>query len=454
MEVVTFNLLIKNKMDEDTLVLAVDDDTTNLELITEFLMDEGYRLLTARDGREALKILEATKEQFKVIILDWMMPEINGIELLAILKQDKKYKDIPVIMQTAKTEKKDIIEGIGEGAYQYLTKPFDDEILLSMVHSAVDAFNRLHSITEQAEEDVKGIREYAFKMIKRETEKQKLDLHTHKVINDFFMRSVTYDSYEDLSKGLLNTIKEFAFQSSMDPGEPPENNRLRCTLRVSSKMEVNASDRGVISNLDRMILSKAMESGQIVQRGTYSAIPSNSGLTAIMIRNTPKEKGEARTAIQIVCILLEMFEDKLLRFEHHREIAQKNGELARRDQQLVRLISTCNHELDNSDTFYQSLQEKQKNMLEELEPILRKKLPQLTDDRVADLKGILQKQLADLANFHSSEQVENQKFALVMRNFKNLFKQQASGKDGVNLGQMGEIEQSQMENLFASLGDR
>ncbi len=150
-------------MNDKITILVVEDDLMTLETIIENLTDRGFDIISAENGIEALKILESTTKQIKVIILDWMMPEMNGIELLGLLKEDEAYRRIPVIMQTAKTHSEHIIKGIDQGAYQYLTKPFDDEVLYSMVRSAIAEYDRLQAVKEDAKQQVKDMRSSVFR---------------------------------------------------------------------------------------------------------------------------------------------------------------------------------------------------------------------------------------------------------------------------------------------------
>lgn len=144
-----------------TTVLAIDDDLTNLKILETLLLDENYNVITAINGQEALEILKTTEKEIKVIILDWMMPVMNGMEFLNQIKKISKYKDIPVIMQTAKSESENIVEGLAEGSYQYLTKPFADVVLIGMVKSAIAQYDRLFAISKQAEEEIENARKYA-----------------------------------------------------------------------------------------------------------------------------------------------------------------------------------------------------------------------------------------------------------------------------------------------------
>lgn len=120
-----------------TTLLVVDDEPYNLEIISEFLESEGYELVTAQDGREALDILEREPKRFSSVILDRMMPGVDGIAVLQKIKSDPELRLLPVIMQTAAASREQILEGLQLGAYYYLTKPFEPEMLASVVRTAV-----------------------------------------------------------------------------------------------------------------------------------------------------------------------------------------------------------------------------------------------------------------------------------------------------------------------------
>lgn len=119
-------------------ILIVDDEPFNIEIITELLEEEGgYQLSSALDGQIAIDMLEAAPNDFDIIILDRMMPNMDGMEVLARIKEHDILRHCPVIFQTAKTSQADIAEGLEAGAHYYLTKPFDEEVLLSVIKTAM-----------------------------------------------------------------------------------------------------------------------------------------------------------------------------------------------------------------------------------------------------------------------------------------------------------------------------
>jgi CheY-like chemotaxis protein len=138
-------------------ILIVDDEPLNRDIIEHYLEDEGYELSHASDGNEALEILNTSPEIIDVVLLDRMMPNISGIEVLNIMKNDASLSNIPVILQTARSTKEDIKEGIDAGAYFYLTKPFEEHMLLSMVRSAIEERNNYLNLKKSLDDGVSSL---------------------------------------------------------------------------------------------------------------------------------------------------------------------------------------------------------------------------------------------------------------------------------------------------------
>ena len=116
-------------------ILAVDDEQDIIELLSYNLSREGFEVTTAMDGEEALKKVMA--KSFDLVILDLMMPGIQGMELCRILRNDPKTKDLPIIMLTAKTEEVDRILGLEMGADDYITKPFSPRELIARIKAVL-----------------------------------------------------------------------------------------------------------------------------------------------------------------------------------------------------------------------------------------------------------------------------------------------------------------------------
>lgn len=123
-------------MDKKSKVLAVDDEVFNLDILENDLEEAGFEVIRAEDGVAAFEQLERHPD-VDVVVLDRMMPRMNGMDVLRKLKSDAKFRDIPVIMQTAAAQSKQVEEGIQAGAYYYLSKPYDEQMLIGIVRAAL-----------------------------------------------------------------------------------------------------------------------------------------------------------------------------------------------------------------------------------------------------------------------------------------------------------------------------
>ncbi len=130
-------------------ILVCDDDKEIVEAIEIYLSKEGYNILKAYNGQEALRIVE--NNEIHLIILDIMMPKLNGIEVASKIREDKA---IPIIMLSAKSEDYDKINGLNTGADDYITKPFNPLELIARVNSQIRRYTTLGSIKTEEKEDI------------------------------------------------------------------------------------------------------------------------------------------------------------------------------------------------------------------------------------------------------------------------------------------------------------
>jgi adenylate cyclase len=130
------------------LILIVDDNPTNLDILQARLTPHNYEIITATDGEEALAI--AREKQPDLILLDIMMPKMDGIEVCRHLRADPSLPFMPIIMVTAKADSKDVVAGLEAGADEYLTKPVDHAALVARAKSML-RIKALHdTVLEQA----------------------------------------------------------------------------------------------------------------------------------------------------------------------------------------------------------------------------------------------------------------------------------------------------------------
>lgn len=116
--------------------LVADDNELNRDMLGRRLQRQGYTVSMACDGKEAVELL--AKEEFNIVLLDVMMPEMNGYEVLSYMKEDEKFRHIPVIMISALTEMDSVTHCIEKGAEDYLPKPFDVTLLKARIHSCLE----------------------------------------------------------------------------------------------------------------------------------------------------------------------------------------------------------------------------------------------------------------------------------------------------------------------------
>lgn len=130
-------------------ILVVDDDKEIVNAIEIYLSKEGYNVIKAYNGMEALKIVEKGEEEIHLILLDIMMPKLDGISTANLIRKDKA---IPIIMLSAKSEDYDKIAGLNNGADDYVTKPFNPLELIARVNSQIRRYTTLGSIANQTQE--------------------------------------------------------------------------------------------------------------------------------------------------------------------------------------------------------------------------------------------------------------------------------------------------------------
>lgn len=116
-------------------ILVVDDEEDILELLRYNLAREGYQVVCAASGEKALKKIKSAP--LDLIVLDLMLPGIDGLEVTKKLKNDPENRNIPIIMLTAKGEEADIVTGLELGADDYVTKPFSPRILIARIRAVI-----------------------------------------------------------------------------------------------------------------------------------------------------------------------------------------------------------------------------------------------------------------------------------------------------------------------------
>ena len=131
----------------DATILVVDDESRMRKLIKDFLIQKNYNILEAEDGEKALKAYEENKERIDLILLDVMMPKLDGWSVLRQVRQESR---VPVIMLTARGEEQDELFGFELGVDEYISKPFSPKILVA----------RVQAILKRTQGDTKEIKNF------------------------------------------------------------------------------------------------------------------------------------------------------------------------------------------------------------------------------------------------------------------------------------------------------
>ncbi len=143
-------------------ILIVDDEARMRKLIKDFLTAKGYSTLEAEDGEKALEIFEANQNKISLILLDVMMPKLDGWSVLRQIRQTSK---VPIIMLTARGEEQDELFGFELGVDEYISKPFSPKILVA----------RVEAILKRTAPDVKDVKDYGGIEIDKEGRTVKVD---------------------------------------------------------------------------------------------------------------------------------------------------------------------------------------------------------------------------------------------------------------------------------------
>ena len=198
----------------DALILIVDDEARMRKLIKDFLVVKNYKIIEAKDGEEALEVFETNKEKINLVLLDVMMPKIDGWTVLRKIRQESK---VPVIMLTARGEEQDELFGFELGVDEYISKPFSPKILVARIQAILKRTNtkkeevrnlggiQIDEIGRTVTVDGKiielSLREY--ELLKYLLDNEKVALSRDKILNNVW----NYDYYGD-SRTIDSHIKK------------------------------------------------------------------------------------------------------------------------------------------------------------------------------------------------------------------------------------------------------
>ncbi len=129
-------------------ILIVDDLEKNLQVLGALLRDEGYKISFATSGEETLSLLS---DKIDMVLLDVMLPDIDGIEVCKRIRSNENYKNLPVVFLTAKIDKDTVLKGLDAGGNDYITKPFNRQELLARVQTQIFWIDRLRALSDENE---------------------------------------------------------------------------------------------------------------------------------------------------------------------------------------------------------------------------------------------------------------------------------------------------------------
>lgn len=185
---------------KEKVILIVDDFAYNLTAVEAILAENGYEdILTATSGTEALSVI--FEKMPDLVILDIMMPDMDGFEVCEILQNNELTQDIPVIMLTARTLSKDLERGFNVGAFDYIEKPFDKVELLARIKSALKLKQSKDEIKKSfSNKNADHLREFVrghIKKLENLNEQIKLEIIVLNQMEKEFQKVVKKQNYEN-----------------------------------------------------------------------------------------------------------------------------------------------------------------------------------------------------------------------------------------------------------------
>lgn len=185
---------------DNTTILIIDDDAGSMELLSSAIEDCGYNVITSK--KPLTGIQKALDTLPVLIILDWYMPDMDGLQVLKELKNQKKTREIPVIMATGiNTESEDLKLALDAGAADFIRKPFDEVELIARVKAAL----RLVNYYEQSREHLKTIHKQEKKIIKQKNEEYKKELEFKK--QELINKALQLVQMVDSTTGMINKLR-------------------------------------------------------------------------------------------------------------------------------------------------------------------------------------------------------------------------------------------------------
>jgi two-component system, sensor histidine kinase and response regulator len=249
------------------LVLIVDDAATNLELLSSILGSRGYRVQTCSTGAMALRFVASVKPD--IVLLDVMMPDMDGFEVCHALKEDPSLRDVPVVFISALDDVASKVRAFAEGGVDYVTKPFRKEEVLARVKTNVERYRQQIEIAAQREELQRNLEQL------RQLESQR-DQLVHMIVHDMRSPLMGILGYAELLSGELleKQLDELAGFAASIGSSGHHLRDMISTLLDISRMESNEMPIAPACCDVRSVVAAAIESlGALVQNSSVSYSP-------------------------------------------------------------------------------------------------------------------------------------------------------------------------------------
>jgi len=210
-------------------ILIIDDIAENIKVVANVLKKHNFNISYAQSGRDGIE--RAKKVYFDIILLDIMMPEMDGFEVCSLLKKDIKTKDIPVIFLTAKTDEDSLKKGFDAGGVDFITKPFKTKELLARVNTHI----QLKMVQDQLSKTNEDIQ------LANENKDKLLSIIAHDLRNPFSVlitfSKLIMDSFDEFSKEDILTYMK-SFYDTSKQGYSLLDNLLKWSKSQTGKMEI------------------------------------------------------------------------------------------------------------------------------------------------------------------------------------------------------------------------
>lgn len=248
----------KTKSDSQPVVLVVDDNPSNIKVLGYMLMKEGYRIVIAQSGMEALKYVDLNLPD--LFLLDIIMPQISGFELCRMLKKKAKTKDIPVIFITALTNTEDKLKAFQIGGEDYITKPFIQEEVIARINLVIEqrrikielqkAREELEHKVEERTQEVKAMQSQLIMKEKMASIGLLAAGIAHELNNPINFVYTNFDTLRENACDLRTLLKKY--KKIIEKIEPAD--ALFADLQELNEFEENINLPFILKDLDKLFL--------------------------------------------------------------------------------------------------------------------------------------------------------------------------------------------------------